>query len=184
MINSSFDSYDQRSITRIIYEKATFGAPPTHYRVEGDPRWHPVAFAENKHLTQVQFADGSISTIYVPPEENGPAPEGVEDNGDNIPWPTPLDTEVATSAASDADYVRNHLDNVVIDDMSDALAELARKDTSELEAKSLAEIKADMLKSEDAARTARIARMFAPDQPTAEPNGNGDERAHFPIHKE
>lgn len=62
-VNTSRDSYDNRSITRIIFEKATFGSPPTHFRIGDDPTWHPVVFSQNPLLAQIMFADGSVSIV-------------------------------------------------------------------------------------------------------------------------
>lgn len=65
MTNTSNFADDNRSIRQIIYEKATFGAPPTHFRLVNDERWHPVQFINNTALAQVQFADGSVHQIQV-----------------------------------------------------------------------------------------------------------------------
>lgn len=85
MSNGSSASKDSRPIHQIIYEKATFGAVPTYYRVSGDERWHPVQFVRNEDLLEVKFADGS--TVYVnDSEEVAATPNPTWDSADIIPW--------------------------------------------------------------------------------------------------
>lgn len=63
MDNFSSNGEDNRSVQRIIFEKATFGSFPTFFKVAGDDRNHPVQFAKHPHLTEIMFSDGT--TIQV-----------------------------------------------------------------------------------------------------------------------
>lgn len=59
----SLSNEDSRSVQRIIFEKANFGAVPTFFRVEGDERLHPVQWTKHPHLIDIIFSDGSTSRV-------------------------------------------------------------------------------------------------------------------------
>lgn len=63
MTNKSHEAIDSRSLTRILYEKSTFGAVPTFFRIRGHEAWHPVQFIENTLLTALTFSDGTTHYI-------------------------------------------------------------------------------------------------------------------------
>ncbi|KAK0039442.1 hypothetical protein Bpfe_031119 [Biomphalaria pfeifferi] len=160
MTNSSQENYDTRPITRIIYEKATFGAPPTHFKIDGDPRWHPVSFADNPALSQVKFADQSIS--YIKPDTLTKPP--LEDE--------PIRTDFVNQPAND--YVREKLQLDAIEDVFADSKELASLSTEDLSAVSVeerfhekAEASASaaldkMTEEEERRHQERIAKLFAP----------------------
>lgn len=62
-MNTSVKNEDSRSIQRIVFEKANFGAVPTFFRIEGDSRLHPVIWSTHPHLAEVMFSDGSSSQV-------------------------------------------------------------------------------------------------------------------------
>lgn len=61
--NHSTISIDHRNLKRILYEKASFQAVPTHFQLEGSDILHPVQFVENPLLATILFSDGT--THYV-----------------------------------------------------------------------------------------------------------------------
>lgn len=68
MTNISTHSKDLRSVLRIIYEKAAFGAVPTHFQMDAPVEhlhdtWFPVQFVENPLLSAVQFSDGTVIQV-------------------------------------------------------------------------------------------------------------------------
>lgn len=63
MTNKSHQALDSRSLLRILYEKATFGAVPTHFKIDGHDYWHPVQFVENRLLTALTFSDGTTHFV-------------------------------------------------------------------------------------------------------------------------
>ncbi len=118
MRNESKRATDNRSIVRIIYEKATFTAAPTHFQVSGDDRWHPCQFVHNKDLAAVSFSDGSV--YYVDSKEplvaNTAGPEvpesGLSGDTDNDPDLGDLEAElVDTVTEQQTDMMRESIEN-------------------------------------------------------------------------
>jgi len=69
--NTSNVANDERVINQVIFEKSLLGAIPKYFRVEGDPRLHPVKWYTHPHLTEVVFSDGTTSHVQAlkPTEE-------------------------------------------------------------------------------------------------------------------
>lgn len=62
--NFSVESEDTRSIQRIIFEKANFGAAPMGFTLRNDTRLHPVQWTRDPDLESIQFSDGSIVHVH------------------------------------------------------------------------------------------------------------------------
>jgi hypothetical protein len=83
--NISAKNQDARTIQKIIFEKANFGALPLYFKIVGDPRLHPVQWIKHPHLSEIHFSDGTTShvTAQQPTQELeakvGPIPDGKTD---------------------------------------------------------------------------------------------------------
>lgn len=134
--NLSNVGHDTRSIQRIIFEKANFGAPPIEFSINGVEGWHPVQWTQHPHLAAVRFADGSVVYIDAPPAY---APlDPIAKGGDNEPWDyKPVgelvrETDDRTESNSRWTYSdvlgTNLKDSNLMQDAADALADLAMVD--------------------------------------------------------
>lgn len=117
-VNISMAGHDTRSIQRIIFEKANFGAPPVEFSLAGIEGWHPVQWTQHPRLAAVKFADGSVVYIDSPPAYAPMDP--IAKGGDNFPWPE--------TAADSADKIwdRNiQADANLLQDLESELADRA-----------------------------------------------------------
>lgn len=97
-MNQSNHNKDSRRVEQVLLEKAVLGALPTHFKIEGDPRLHPVKFFEHPHLSEIHFTDNSVSQV-TPTKLTEQAIERVG----------PVPTE-ATNTYSGIDYSQIELD--------------------------------------------------------------------------
>jgi hypothetical protein len=113
--NGSRSSTDARSILRIIYEKANFGAAPVSFKIEGDDRDHPCQFVKNPALSAVTFSDGS--TVYVDSRTvDGHGAGGGADDPDSRELSDHSDQQAL-------DNVEQQISNETIDSVADDTAE-------------------------------------------------------------
>lgn len=144
MDNFSSNGEDNRSVQRIIFEKATFGSFPTFFKVAGDDRNHPVQFAKHPHLTEIMFSDGTTIQVTasagstVIEEMVGPIPNNRPETYDTV------ETELGSVgdesadhdpwADQDAEYVSRNAPAIEPDDETpateDALEELTEVATA------------------------------------------------------
>jgi hypothetical protein len=137
--NISLRADDSRSIQRIIFEKANFGAVPVYFKVDGDDRLHPVQWTRHPHLETIVFSDGSSSQVT--PAE---------------PSETLAMHVGAVPGKPDAD------EDSMVDDLKDIVAEGTRESDTEInEAPSMNEINAELDKLSQSRR--ELVNKFKPD---------------------
>jgi hypothetical protein len=157
MNNFSVESEDTRTITRILYEKATFGAVPVTFKLHGDDRLHPVQFTKHPELGSVQFSDGTTIVVSQPP-----APVLKDSERDRDPDPNNL-----TAYAIPLGHTRlsDDLPETAVEDMTADLSELTTQTVTE---EAAVPVDDGMATEYTDAETRRMARKFSPKPPSEE----------------
>lgn len=130
MKNKSHEALDSRSLLRILYEKATFGAVPTHFKINGHEAWHPVQFVENNLLEALTFSDGTTHFVsnearaFDQSAKDVPLTTYPSSQEKHPEWPGFDDVKQAEPMDSPSDYYRpmaERNDLNVMQDMESAL---------------------------------------------------------------
>jgi hypothetical protein len=172
MNNYSHESEDTRPITRVLYEKAAFGAVPVTYKLHNDDRLHPVQFIKHPELGSVQFSDGTTIVVSQPPapvlkpeamsveETRAYYAEGrTEDGAGKGEWPSPHETEWPISPNTrlfSMDLPETATEDMAAD-LADAVTQTVTEETAEVPI-----VDDGMPVAYSDAETRAMARKFAP----------------------